>query len=68
MADESLPERDAPAYPRPHAREAWLVRRRRKIQEEIERNRRGEYKIPTWVLTATLVVIVTAWILLIALS
>jgi hypothetical protein len=67
MAEESLPEREAPAYTRPQTREAWLTRRR-KIQEEIERNRRGDYKIPTWVLTATLVVIVTAWLLLIILS
>jgi hypothetical protein len=68
MADESLPERDTPAYTRPRAREDWLTRRRRKIQEEIERNRRGDYKIPTWVLTVLLLVIVTAWILLIVLS
>jgi hypothetical protein len=68
MAEESVPERDAPPYTRPRAREDWLTRRRRKIQEEIERNRRGDYKIPTWVLATLLVAIVTAWILLIVLS
>jgi hypothetical protein len=36
----------------------WLARRREKVVAEIERNRRGEYKIPTWVLTTLLVVIV----------
>jgi hypothetical protein len=80
MADETNPngarpdgtkpddERDPDAYPNPRAREAWLVRRRRKIQEEIERNRRGEYKVPTWVLVALLVAIVTAWVLLVVLA
>jgi hypothetical protein len=42
------------------ARNRW-ERRRNKIREEIARNRRGEYKIPTWVLVLCLVIFVGAW-------
>jgi hypothetical protein len=38
-----------------------LEKRRRKIREEIERNRRGEHRIPTWVLVVFLVLFVGAW-------
>ena len=38
-----------------------LAKRRRKILDEIERNRRGEYRIPTWVLALCLVVLIAAW-------
>ena len=69
MVDDSTPDgRDARAYTRRQAREAWLERRRRKIREEIERNRRGEYKVPTWVLALILVVFVVAWVSLIIFS
>ncbi len=69
MADDRMPDNpDATAYGRRQAREAWLVRRRRKIREEIERNRRGEYKVPTWVLALILVVFVVAWVSLIIFS
>jgi hypothetical protein len=62
MADDSAPDaRDGHAYTRRQAREAWLVRRRRKIREESERNRRGEYRVPTWVLAAILVAILVGW-------
>ncbi|MEU4479180.1 hypothetical protein AB0F68_14095 [Micromonospora sp. NPDC023966] len=43
----------------------WVERRREKIRAEVERNRRGEYAVPTWVLAAALVVIVVAWLALI---
>ena len=33
----------------------WIDRRREKIRAEIERNRRGEYTVPTWVLAVALV-------------
>ncbi len=46
----------------------WAQRRRSKIRDEIERNRRGEYKVPTWVLAVILVAFVTAWVLVIVLS
>jgi hypothetical protein len=28
---------------------------------EIERNRRGEYKVPTWVLVVVLLAVILAW-------
>ncbi|MFY1692347.1 hypothetical protein [Plantactinospora sp. WMMB782] len=43
-------------------------RRRAKIREEIERNRRGEYTVPTWVLTLVLVLVVAGWLALVFLS
>lgn len=46
----------------------WATRRREKIRAEIERNRRGEYKVPTWVLGLILAVVVVGWVLLIVLS
>lgn len=42
-----------------------LERRRQKIRDEIERNRRGEFKVPTWVLTVALIAFVAAWAALI---
>ena len=45
----------------------WANRRREKIRAEIERNRRGEYKVPTWVLAAILAAVVIGWVLLIVL-
>ncbi|MFF5173565.1 hypothetical protein ACFY3U_13095 [Micromonospora sp. NPDC000089] len=46
----------------------WVERRREKIRGEIERNRRGEYTVPTWVLTVALVAIVAGWLALIFLA
>jgi hypothetical protein len=43
------------------ARLGWLIRRREKIIAEIERNRQGDYKVPTWVLAAILVAFLVAW-------
>ncbi len=43
----------------------WIDRRREKIRAEIERNRRGDYTVPTWVLAAALALIVGAWLALI---
>jgi hypothetical protein len=39
----------------------WLARRRERIVAEIERNRQGGHKVPTWVLVVILVAIVAAW-------
>lgn len=47
----------------PH-RQGWLQKRRAKMIEEIEANRRGEYTVPTWVLTLILVVVVVGLVLL----
>jgi hypothetical protein len=41
-------------------------RRQERIRNEIARNRSGEFKIPTWVLTAILVVLVVGFGLFIA--
>ncbi|MEU9510021.1 hypothetical protein AB0D32_27495 [Micromonospora sp. NPDC048170] len=46
-------------------RQNWAERRREKIRAEIERNRRGEYTVPTWVLAVALALIVGAWLALI---
>ncbi|WBB53335.1 hypothetical protein [Verrucosispora sp. WMMD573] len=55
-----------PEPPNPGAqRQGWLERRRDKIRAEIERNRRGEYTVPTWVLAVALALIVGAWAALI---
>lgn len=55
------------AYPSPPDRErlTWVERRRRKIRDEIERNRRGEYTVPTWVLTLALVAMIVGWLALV---
>ena len=42
MPEHRDPE-DAHAYTPRQVRESWVMRRRRKIREEIERNRRGEF-------------------------
>ena len=47
------------------ARMNWLERRREKAVQEILRNRRGEYSVPTWVLGALLGAIIVAWVALI---
>ncbi|MEU5725312.1 hypothetical protein ABZ783_26310 [Micromonospora sp. NPDC047738] len=46
----------------------WIDRRREKIRAEIERNRRGEYKVPTWVLGVVLALIVVGWLAFIFLA
>jgi hypothetical protein len=35
-------------------RRSWIDRRRDKIVEEVQRNRRGEYTVPTWALAVAL--------------
>jgi hypothetical protein len=47
------------------ARMNWMERKREKAVQEILRNRRGEYTVPTWVLGAFLGAIILAWIALI---
>ena len=51
----------------PAGKTRW-ERRKERIRDEIERNRAGEYKIPTWVLAAILVAIVVGFGLFIALA
>jgi hypothetical protein len=47
---------------------AFVYYRLDRIRAEVERNRRGEYVVPTWVLALTLVVLVAGWVLLVALA
>lgn len=65
MTDEpkpgSAPGEDADL----HRRKPFLERRRDKIRAEIERNRRGDYKVPTWVLVLVLVAIIAGWVAII---
>ncbi|WP_018723027.1 hypothetical protein [Salinispora fenicalii] len=49
-------------------KQSWTERRRQKIRAEIERNRRGEYTVPTWVLALALAAIVLAWVALLILA
>ncbi|MEV4617665.1 hypothetical protein AB0J74_02980 [Asanoa sp. NPDC049573] len=49
-------------------RQGWLQKRRQKVIEEIERNRRGDYRVPTWVLAVLLVAVLAGWLLLIFLN
>ncbi|MCZ7374219.1 hypothetical protein [Micromonospora sp. WMMC250] len=49
-------------------RQSWVERRREKIRAEIDRNRRGEYTVPTWVLALALALIVGGWLALIFLA
>jgi hypothetical protein len=52
------PSEQQPAeYTPQQARQSLLARRRQRIIDEIERNRRGEHPVPTWVLTLALVLL-----------
>ncbi|MER5454809.1 hypothetical protein ABT008_08495 [Micromonospora sp. NPDC002389] len=46
-------------------RQSWLERRREKVRAEVERNRRGEYTVPTWVLALALAAMIGGWLALI---
>jgi hypothetical protein len=52
----------------PEAGKGWLRRRAARARAEIERNRQGGHKVPTWVLVVALVAIVTAWVAVIVFS
>lgn len=62
----SLPRSDRPdAVTGPGARADRVARRREKIVNEITRNRRKEFTVPTWVLVACLAGVIAAWAALI---
>jgi hypothetical protein len=61
--NESTESTGEPVIPQ----QGWLARRREKIIAEIERNRRGEYKVPTWVLVVALLAVVAGWAALVLL-
>ncbi len=44
---------------------SWLERRRQRVAAEIERNRRGDHRVPTWVLAVLLAAILGGWTALI---
>lgn len=75
-ADQRVDERDEVPTLRDEIRTAaqyglfgrWAQKRRNKVAAELERNRRGDYKVPTWVLAVILVAFVAGWVLLIVLS
>ena len=46
--------------------DAVVSRRREKIKAEVERNRRGDYTIPTWVMVIVLLAVVCGWIAIVA--
>jgi hypothetical protein len=53
----------------PHdVRANFMQRRRDKIVAEIQANRRGEYTVPTWVLTTILLAIIAAFAALVYFS
>ncbi len=57
-----MPERDEKRdYRGAGARRSALERRCDRIVAEIERNRRGEYWLPTWALLAILLAIIAGW-------
>ena len=61
-------QREEPESTQARARHGWVQRRRDRIVAEIQRNRRGEYRVPTWVLAVILVAFVAAWLTWIFLS
>lgn len=63
---EQSPER--PERDPGRVRQSWLERRREKVVAEIQRNRRGEYTVPTWVLAALLLLFLAGWAALIIFS
>ncbi|WP_240942782.1 hypothetical protein [Planosporangium thailandense] len=82
MADDATAPEPAAAHTAPDGRAgteasrldmvAWAVRRierrRSRIAAEIERNRRGEPAIPTWILAVALIAILGAWAAVVLLS
>ena len=66
MTDEPQPE-PGPT-PSPTRRPGFWQRRRDKFVAEIERNRQGGHRIPTWVLAAALVAMLALWSAVILLS
>jgi hypothetical protein len=59
------PDQDDETDLRPASR---LERRRNKIVEEIQANRRGEFTVPTWVLAAILLLLLAGWAAIIIFS
>ena len=54
--------------PEPAARPGFWQRRRDKFVAEIQRNREGGHKVPTWVLALALLAMLALWATVILLS
>ena len=61
MADGTRPLEEDPFATQGEQRHGLRQRRQQKIINEIQRNRRGEYQVPTWVLVAAIVFVVAAF-------
>ncbi len=61
--DQSPPERTHEDITR-----GRLERKRDRIRDEIQRNRAGGHRVPTWVLAAILGLILLAWLILVLTS
>jgi hypothetical protein len=61
--DQPEPERSAE-----DVRWSRLNRKRDRIRDEIQRNREGDHKIPTWLLATVLGLILLGWLYLILTS
>lgn len=59
------PPADRPEYTDAEAKWGRAQRRRERIRDEIERNREGGHRVPTWALAALLGLVILAWVLLI---
>jgi hypothetical protein len=68
MAEPTRPDPETVERDVADGRDARINRRRDRIVNEIQRNRRGDYRIPTWVLATALAALVAGWILLIVVS
>jgi len=66
MPDQQPAEK--PEYRTADARRARLERRRERIRAEIERNRAGGHRVPTWALAGVLGLVLLAWIVLVVTS
>jgi hypothetical protein len=64
----SAHEAETPERTPADVRWARVERKRERIRAEIERNRAGTHKVPTWVLAALLGLVILAWIILVITS
>jgi hypothetical protein len=62
MSEQTQNADQSTAVPRKaRPRQGWLQTRRDRVVAEIERNRRGDYKVPTWVLAMGIVAVLLIW-------
>ncbi|NMO53504.1 hypothetical protein HH310_20250 [Actinoplanes sp. TBRC 11911] len=67
--DSAAPAEDEhPEYTAADVRWARVQRKQARIRAEIERNRAGDHKVPTWALAALLGLVILAWVILVIAS